>query len=148
MGAMTTKPFWETTPLDRMTRAEWESLCDGCGKCCLHKLEDDETGELFPTNIACKLLDRRTAQCSDYRHRHAYVPECVRLTPAKLRRLDWLPTTCAYRLLDEGKPLPEWHHLVSGDRETVHAAGISVRGWTVSENDVGDFENHIVDRIL
>ncbi len=143
-----TKPFWESTPLDRMTRAEWESLCDGCGKCCLHKLEDDETGELFPTNIACKLLDRRTAQCKDYRRRHAYVPECVRLTPAKLRRLDWLPTTCAYRLIDEGKPLPEWHHLVSGDRESVHAAGISVRGWTVSEDDVGDFENHIVDRIL
>ena len=104
--------------------------------------------ELYPTNIACKLLDRRTGQCSDYRRRHAYVPECVRLTPAKLRRLDWLPTTCAYRLLDEGKPLPEWHYLVSGDRETVHTAGISVRGWTVSEDDVGDFENHIVDRIL
>ncbi|TVV73886.1 YcgN family cysteine cluster protein [Sphingomonas solaris] len=144
----TTPPFWETTPLDRMTRAEWESLCDGCGKCCIHKLEDDETGELYPTNIACKLLDRRTGQCSDYRRRHAYVPECVRLTPAKLRQLDWLPTTCAYRLLDEGKPLPDWHYLVSGDRETVHTAGISVRGWTVSENDVGDFENHIVDRIL
>nr|WP_275265951.1 YcgN family cysteine cluster protein [Sphingomonas solaris] len=150
MGEMseTTPPFWETTPLDRMTRAEWESLCDGCGKCCIHKLEDDETGELYPTNIACKLLDRRTGQCSDYRRRHAYVPECVRLTPAKLRQLDWLPTTCAYRLLDEGKPLPDWHYLVSGDRETVHTAGISVRGWTVSENDVGDFENHIVDRIL
>jgi uncharacterized cysteine cluster protein YcgN (CxxCxxCC family) len=140
--------FWETVPLDRMTRAEWESLCDGCGKCCLHKLEDDDSGELYPTNIACKLLDRRSGQCSDYRRRHAYVPECVRLTPTKLRQIDWLPTTCAYRLIDEGKPLPEWHHLVSGDRETVHAAGISVRGWTVSETDVGDFENHIVDRIL
>ena len=144
----TPRNFWETTPLDKMTRAEWESLCDGCGKCCLHKLEDDETGELYPTNIACKLLDRRSGQCSDYRRRHAYVPECVRLTPAKLRRLDWLPVTCAYRLLDEGKTLPDWHHLVSGDRETVHSEGISVRGWTVSEDDVGDFENHIVDRIL
>ena len=146
---MTETPrFWENVPLDRMTRAEWESLCDGCGKCCIHKLEDDDTGELYPTNIACKLLDRRSGQCSDYRRRHAYVPECVRLTPAKLRQLDWLPTTCAYRLLDEGKPLPDWHYLVSGDRETVHTAGISVRGWTVSEDDVGDFENHIVDRIL
>ncbi|WP_422396601.1 YcgN family cysteine cluster protein [Sphingomonas profundi] len=140
--------FWETTPLHRMTRAEWESLCDGCGKCCIHKLEDDETGELYPTNIACKLLDRRTGQCSDYRRRHAFVPECVRLTPAKLRQLEWLPTTCAYRLIDEGRPLPDWHHLVSGDREAVHRAGESVRGWTVSEEDVGDFENHIVDRIL
>nr|WP_156680603.1 YcgN family cysteine cluster protein [Sphingomonas profundi] len=151
MGEMTETPqsrFWETTPLHRMTRAEWESLCDGCGKCCIHKLEDDETGELYPTNIACKLLDRRTGQCSDYRRRHAFVPECVRLTPAKLRQLEWLPTTCAYRLIDEGRPLPDWHHLVSGDREAVHRAGESVRGWTVSEEDVGDFENHIVDRIL
>ncbi len=145
----TPRRFWEEKPLDRMNRAEWESLCDGCGKCCIHKLEDEETGELHPTNIACKLLDRRSGQCSDYRHRHAYVPECVRLTPAKLRQLDWLPVTCAYRLIDEGQPLPEWHHLVNGgDREAVHAAGESVRGWTVSEDDVGDFENHIVDRIL
>ncbi len=141
--------FWETTPLAKMNRVEWESLCDGCGKCCLHKLEDDETGDLFPTNIACKLLDRRSGQCSDYRHRHAFVPECVRLTPAKLRTLDWLPVTCAYRLIEEGKPLPAWHHLVNGgDREAVHEAGESVRGWTVSEQDVGDFENHIVDRIV
>lgn len=140
--------FWETIPLDRMSRAQWESVCDGCGKCCIHKLEDDETGELHPTNIACRLLDRRSGQCSDYRHRHAFVPECVRLTPRKLRQIDWLPRTCAYRLLDEGKPLPEWHHLVSGDREAVHRAGESVRGWTVSEDDVGDFENHVIERDL
>ncbi|ARS28132.1 YcgN family cysteine cluster protein [Sphingomonas sp. KC8] len=146
MGAV--KPFWETTPLDKMSRAEWESLCDGCGKCCVHKLEDDDTGELYPTNIACRLLDRRSGQCSDYKHRHAYVPECVRLTPVKLRQIDWLPTTCAYRLIDEGRPLPEWHHLVCGDREAVHRAGQSVRGWTVSESEAGEFENHIVDRIL
>ena len=146
MGAV--KPFWETTPLDKMSRAEWESLCDGSGKCCIHKLEDEDTGELHPTNIACRLLDRRSGQCSDYKHRHAYVPECVRLTPTKLRQIDWLPTTCAYRLIDEGQPLPEWHHLVSGDRDAVHRAGQSVRGWTVSESEAGDFENHIVDRIL
>lgn len=146
MGAV--KPFWETIPLEKMSRSEWESLCDGCGKCCIHKLEDEDTGELHPTNIACRLLDRRSGQCSDYKHRHAYVPECVRLTPTKLRQIDWLPTTCAYRLIDEGKPLPEWHHLVSGDRDAVHRAGQSVRGWTVSESEAGDFENHIVDRIL
>ncbi|WP_380873082.1 UPF0260 protein [Sphingomonas sp. DBB INV C78] len=142
------KPFWETTPLDKMDRAQWESLCDGCGKCCVHKLEDDETGQLYPTNIACRLLDRRSGQCRDYKHRRAYVPECVRLTPTLLRKIDWLPTTCAYRLIDEGKPLPEWHYLVCGDREAVHRAGESVRGWTVSEGEAGDFENHIVDRIL
>lgn len=140
--------FWEDKPLDRMDRAEWESLCDGCGKCCIHKLEDEETGILHPTNIACRLLDRRTAQCSDYKHRQAYVPECVRLTPARLRQIDWLPSTCAYRLVDEGRPLPEWHHLVCGDREAVHRAGQSVRGWTVSEDEVGDFENHVIDREL
>ena len=140
--------FWETVPLHKMSREQWESLCDGCGKCCVHKLEDDETGEVFPTNVACRLLDRRSGQCSDYRRRHAFVPDCVRLTPAKLDQLDWLPSTCAYRLLRDGRPLQPWHHLISGDRETVHTAGISVRGWTVSEQDAGDYENHIVDREL
>ena len=140
--------FWETVPLTQMTREQWESLCDGCGKCCIHKLEDDETGEIFPTNVACRLLDRRSGQCSDYRRRHAFVPDCVRLTPSKLDQLDWLPSTCAYRLLRDGKPLQPWHHLLSGDRETVHASGHSVRGWTVSEQDAGDLENHIVERDL
>lgn len=140
--------FWETTPLQKMTRAQWESLCDGCGKCCLHKLEDEETGELLPTNVACKLLDRRSGQCSDYRNRHAYVPECVRLTPAKLDALDWLPSTCAYKLIRDGQPLADWHPLISGDPDTVHAAGVSMRGWTVSEIDAGDLEHHIVDRTL
>jgi uncharacterized cysteine cluster protein YcgN (CxxCxxCC family) len=140
--------FWEQKPLDRMSRAEWESLCDGCGKCCIHKLEDEETGEIHATNVACRLLNRRTAMCSDYRNRQAYVPECVRLTPAKLRDIDWLPSTCAYRLIDEGKPLADWHPLISGDPESVHRAGISVRGWTVSEDEAGDLENHIVEREL
>jgi len=147
MGALSAR-FWETKSLEAMNRAEWEALCDGCGKCCLHKLEDEETGELFPTNIACRLLDRRTGRCSDYKHRHAYVPECVRLTPAKLCQLDWLPSTCAYRLLAEGESLPEWHPLITGDAESVHRAGESVRGWTISEDDAGDFENHLVDRKL
>ncbi|RJF93737.1 YcgN family cysteine cluster protein [Sphingomonas cavernae] len=142
------KPFWESKTLDAMSRAEWESLCDGCGKCCIHKLEDEETGELHPTNVACKLLDRHSGQCTNYKHRRAFVPECVRLTPARLREIDWLPDTCAYRLLDEGKPLPEWHPLITGDPESVHKAGISVRGWTVSETEAGELELHIVDRPL
>ncbi len=140
-------PFWEK-PLDQLSRAEWESLCDGCGKCCLHKIEDADTGEVYPTNVACKLLDRHAGQCSNYRGRHAYVPDCVRLTVGKLGQLPWLPSTCAYRLRAEGKPLPGWHHLICGDREAVHAAGISVRGWTVGEVDAGDLEHHIVDRDL
>jgi uncharacterized cysteine cluster protein YcgN (CxxCxxCC family) len=147
MGAVSER-FWETKTLDAMTRVEWESLCDGCGKCCLHKLEDEETGELHPTNVACRLLDRRSGRCSDYKHRHAYVPECVRLTPAKLRQLDWLPSTCAYRLLADGDPLPDWHPLITGDPESVHRAGESVRGWTVSEGDAGDLEHHLVERKL
>jgi uncharacterized protein len=145
MGEVTV-PFWERVALDKMDRAQWESLCDGCGKCCIHKLEDDVTGELFPTNVACRLLNRHTARCSDYSHRHAFVPDCVRLTPAKLATIDWLPTTCAYRLIDEGKPLPGWHHLITGDPESVHKAGMSVRGWTISERDAGDLEFHMVDR--
>jgi len=147
MGALTGR-FWETKSLDAMTRAEWESLCDGCGKCCLHKLEDEDTGELHATNVACRLLNRRSGQCSDYRNRRVHVPECVRLTPAKLRDIDWLPGTCAYRLIDEGKPLPDWHHLVSGDPEAVHRAGESVRGWTVSEDEAGDLEYHVIEREL
>jgi len=148
MGEVT-RPFWETKSLRQMDRAEWESLCDGCGKCCVHKLEDEDTGELMATNVACRLLDRRTGRCKDYRNRRAYVPECVRLTPEKVLDLDWLPSTCAYLLLAEGKPLPDWHPLVSGDPETVHAAGQSVRGWTVSEDEVGDdLENFVIDRRL
>lgn len=147
MGALTGN-FWDDLPLDKLDRAQWEALCDGCGKCCIHKLEDDETGELHATNVACKLLDRRSGQCSDYRHRHAYVAECVRLTPRLVRDIEWLPSTCAYRLRGDGKPLPDWHYLVCGDREAVHRAGQSVRGWTVSETDVVDFENHLIEREL
>lgn len=140
--------FWEDKPLTALSRAEWESLCDGCGKCCLHKLEDEETGEIYPTNVACRLLDRRNARCKDYRNRRRLVPDCVRLTPDTLAAIDWLPSTCAYRLVAAGLPLPEWHHLVSGSAETVHEAGISVRGWTVSEDEAGELEYHLVDRPL
>ena len=140
--------FWER-PIQNLDRGQWEALCDGCGKCCIHKLEDEDTGELMATNVACRLLDRRSGQCSDYRNRRAYVPECVRLTAGNvLRGIDWLPSTCAYRLRAAGEPLPDWHYLVSGDRDTVHRAGQSVRGWTVSEDDVGDLEHHLVDREL
>ena len=143
-----TDRFWETKTLAELDRGQWEAQCDGCGKCCLHKLEDDATGDLYPTNVACKLLDRRTAQCKDYRNRRTYVPDCVRLTNQNVHTTEWLPTTCAYRLRANGEPLPKWHYLVSGDREAVHLAGESTRGWTVSEEDVGDLEFHLVDRKL
>ncbi|MDQ8757012.1 YcgN family cysteine cluster protein [Sphingosinicella sp. LHD-64] len=139
--------FWEL-PIGDLTREEWEALCDGCGKCCLHKLEDEVTGELFPTNVACRLLNRKTCRCKDYRNRRAYVPDCVRLDARSIDTIDWLPSTCAYRLRAEDKPLFDWHYLVSGDPESIHAAGVSVRGWTVSEDDVGDLEHYLVDREL
>ena len=140
--------FWETKTLAELDRGQWEALCDGCGKCCLHKLEDDETGELYPTNVACKLLDRRSAQCRDYRNRRRFVPDCVRLDIDNVFTTDWLPSTCAYRLRANGEKLPDWHYLVCGDREAVHRAGESTRGWTVSEDDAGDLEFHLVDRKL
>lgn len=144
-------PFWEK-PLAQLSRNEWEALCDGCGKCCLHKLEtesDDGTQvRVYPTNVACRLLDRDTGRCSDYRNRRKYVPDCLQLTAAKLDDLPWLPMTCAYRLRAQGQPLFDWHYLLSGDREDVHRAGQSVRGWTVAETLAGPLEQHLVDRIV
>lgn len=139
--------FWER-PIESLNREEWEALCDGCGKCCLHKLEDERTGEFHPTNVACRLLDRTSCRCSNYKLRRVFVPDCVRLDAVKMREIDWLPTTCAYRLRGEGKPLADWHYLVSGSRETVHQARMSVRGWTISEDEAGDLDHHLVDRIL
>ncbi len=127
-----------------MTRAEWESLCDGCGKCCLHKLEDVDTGAIAFTKVACRMLDCESGRCRDYANRKQHVPDCVRLTPARVRKIDWLPKSCAYRLIDEGKDLYWWHPLVSGDPETVHEAGISVRGRAVNETRRTRLENHIV----
>ena len=144
MGNVTDK-YWEK-PLKDLSRAEWESLCDGCGKCCLHKIEDEVTGEVHPTNVACRLLDRHSCRCSNYRGRRAFVPDCIRLDAANVERFAWLPTTCAYRLRAEGEPLPEWHPLITGDPESVHRAGMSARGWTVSEDVAGDLEHHLVDR--
>jgi len=138
--------FWERYPLAALSKAEWEALCDGCGKCCLHKLEDEETGRIYRTNVACRLLDRHSARCTDYLNRRRFVPDCVQLKPRLVPKLDWLPGTCAYRRIDEGKPLPAWHHLISGDREAVHDVGASIRGWTIGETETGpDLENHIID---
>jgi hypothetical protein len=128
--------FWKTKTLAEMTPAEWESLCDGCGRCCLVKLEDEDTGRIHFTDVACKLFNGETCRCSDYRNRTKKVPDCVKLTPENVGTLNWLPKTCAYRLIDEGKPLAWWHPLVSGRAETVIEAGVSMRGQTVSEENV------------
>lgn len=135
--------FWER-PIATLNREQWEALCDGCGQCCLHKLEDADTGEIVRTNVACRLLDLRTARCSDYRHRRAMVPDCLRLTPKLAAEIEWLPATCAYKLRGDGKSLPDWHYLVCGDREAVHRAGVSVAGRAVSEVLAGSLEDHIV----
>ena len=141
------KPFWKK-PLSELDRGQWEALCDGCGRCCVHKIEDEETGDLYATNVACKLLDRRNGRCTDYKNRKTLVADCVTLDRGKLDSLDWLPDTCAYRLRAHGEPLPKWHYLISGSRETVHEAGQSTRGWTVSEDEAGELEWHVVDRPL
>ena len=136
--------FW-TLPIDSLSREEWEALCDGCGRCCLHKLEDEDTGEVAYTNVACRLLDTGTAQCSNYRHRKAFVPDCLRLTPDLVRRVPWLPPTCAYRRRADGDPLPEWHPLLTGDNSAMKAAGACVAGRCISEDVAGPLEHHLVD---
>ncbi len=143
----TNRAFWEK-PLASLDRGQWEALCDGCGRCCLHKLEDEDSGELHATNVACKLLDRHSGRCISYATRRKYVADCVTLDRAKLGELEWLPSSCAYRLRANSEPLPEWHYLVSGDLESVHRAGQSTRGWTISEVDAGELEYHCVDRPL
>lgn len=137
--------FWETKTLADMSHAEWESLCDGCARCCLHKLEDADTHEVFYTDVACSLLDG-DCRCKDYTNRSRLVPDCVTLTAAEVGRVKWLPTTCAYRLVAEGKPLAWWHPLVSGDPRTVVAAGISVSGRVVSQDKVRleQYEDHVI----
>jgi uncharacterized protein len=142
---MTADPFWKTKPLTDMSKPEWESLCDGCGRCCVNKLEDEDTGKFIFTRAACKLLDLKTCQCTDYRNRHKKVSDCIALTPANVGKLGWLPDTCAYRLLDEGKSLAWWHPLVSGRKETVVEAGISVKGEVYSEKGImpDELEHHL-----
>lgn len=135
--------FWEL-PLDRLSKPEWEALCDGCGQCCLHKCEDEDTGAIYPTNVACRLLDISTGRCGDYANRKKLVPDCLKLTPRGVLTIEWLPATCAYRLRADGDPLPDWHYLISGDREAVHAAGASVRGKAISELVAGPLEQHVI----
>jgi len=139
--------FWDEKTLEEMTDAEWEALCDGCGRCCLVKLEDEDTGEIFTSDVHCRLLDADSCRCSDYANRKARVPDCIKLTPGNVRSIGWIPTTCAYRRIAEGKGLAWWHPLVSGDPETVVKVGVSVRGRTTAEQRVGpdDWINHAVD---
>ena len=143
--------FWENLPLTRLNPAEWEALCDGCGKCCLNKLEDEESGEVVLTRVACRLLDGESCRCAQYPIRHQFVPECIVLTPKTLKdNMYWLPQTCAYRLMWEGRKLYDWHPLNSGDPESVHRAGASVRGLTLPEFEVpeDEWEEHIIDEPL
>jgi uncharacterized cysteine cluster protein YcgN (CxxCxxCC family) len=147
-GMTNTHKFWETTPLQKMTPDEWEALCDGCGRCCLNKLEDIDTEELIFTRVACRLFDDTTCRCANYAQRKSIVPECVVLTPDNLHEIAyWMPETCAYRLLHEGKRLPDWHPLVTGDPTSTHKAGVSMQGRTVSEHavPVEDWEDYPLD---
>lgn len=142
MPAMDT-PFWKAKTLEDMTATEWESLCDGCGKCCLSKLEDEDTGEIHWTNVGCRLFDATSCRCSDYSNRFSKVEDCVQLMPQNVRTIRWLPKTCAYRLVAEGKELHWWHHLISGSRDTVHEAGISIRGRVRAlETDLAEPEDY------
>lgn len=135
---MSKRPFWETKSLEQMTVQEWESLCDGCGLCCLVRFEDEDTGEIIPTRVHCKLFDPDQCRCSNYADRRRYVPDCIKLTPHNIEALEWMPMSCAYRRIYEGRGLANWHPLISGDPETVHAAGVSVRGETINEDTLED----------
>lgn len=140
------RPFWQTTPLEAMNLDQWESLCDGCGRCCLHKLECEDTGDVFYTDVACRNLNCEQGGCLDYPNRQTLVPECLVLKFDDVKEFHWLPATCAYRLLSEGKPLFDWHPLISNSAESVFQAGISVRGRAVKEScvDEDDLEEHII----
>ncbi len=137
--------FWKHKSLTELSPAEWEALCDGCAKCCLHRFEDQETREIQFTNVCCRYLDQATCRCTDYPNRSVKVPDCVSVTPAILKDPYWLPETCSYRLLAEGRDLPEWHPLVSGDPQTVILSGNSVGGRVISELEADDLEYHMID---
>jgi uncharacterized cysteine cluster protein YcgN (CxxCxxCC family) len=141
------KPFWERKPLEQMTEQEWELLCDGCGRCCLEKLQDRDSGRVFYTSVACRYLDTNTCRCGLYQQREIFVPECLVIKPETIHTIDWLPLTCAYRRIIEGKSLEWWHPLVSGDPDTVHKAGISIRDKVVSAAFIAedDLDAYIID---
>ena len=140
---MASRPFWETKSLEEMTPREWESLCDGCGLCCLIRFEDDDTGEIIPTRVHCRLFDSESCACSNYAQRKRHVPDCIKLTPQNVDTLQWMPLSCAYRRVNEGRGLADWHPLISGDPESVHRAGVSIRGETVSEESLADPDDAI-----
>lgn len=140
--------FWKEKTLTEMNREEWESLCDHCGKCCLLKLEDeDEAQSVYYTNIICNLFNKNDGTCTDYWNRETLVPSCLRLTQDNLDQIEWLPPSCSYRRIIEGRELPPWHHLVSGDKKTIHLTGNSVLGKVIFEKDVDEniLEEHIVE---
>lgn len=138
--------WFNSTPLDELNVQQWEALCDGCAKCCLHKLEDADSGEVFYTKVRCRYLDEETCRCTDYANRSVQVPNCIHLRPENLEELAWLPSTCAYRLRFENKPLPAWHPLVSGSSEAMYSAGVAIRGRSISDEHVhpDGYEEHIV----
>ncbi|PCH59945.1 MAG: hypothetical protein COC05_05700 [Gammaproteobacteria bacterium] len=140
------KQFWQSKTLNEMSQSEWESLCDGCGLCCLHKLEDEDTDDVYYTNVACKQLDLHQCRCKNYSQRSTLVPDCLSLTPENIEQFHWLPATCAYRLLAEDKPLAGWHPLLSGNPNSVHNAGVSVRDRVNSKADIPDhdLQQHII----
>lgn len=146
-GCDVDEAFWRHVPLESLSDRQWEALCDGCGRCCLLKLEDEDTGKVHLTRLSCRLLDVGTCRCSDYLNRHKRVSDCIRIDPETVRNLAWLPVTCGYRRVAEGRDLAWWHPLISGDPETVHQAGISVRGWARSETSVHEAEwmRYIID---
>ena len=140
-----TPPDWITKPLSDLSPTQWEALCDGCGKCCMAKLQDEETDKLYFTNVACELFNQETCRCRDYDNRTAKIPDCLSLSLNRAHEFDWLPETCAYRLRAEAKPLPDWHPLMTGVIDSTHRANTSMKNKTVSLKDAGDLEHHLID---
>ena len=137
--------FWKSKTLKQMTNDEWESLCDGCGKCCIHKLEDIDTGEISVSNVSCMYIDLKTCGCKDYKYSHKNVKDCIKLTPETINKINWLPNTCSYKLVLNNDDLPDWHHLISGDKNTIHERGMSVKNYSINEKDIKDVNEYILD---